>query len=50
MLSEFFGGHIISQNLWPPWSPDLSLPDFYLWGILKENVYKNILHKLEELK
>jgi hypothetical protein len=20
MLSEFFGGRIISQNLWPPWS------------------------------
>jgi hypothetical protein len=32
MLSEFFGGRIISRNLWPPRSPDLSPPNFYLWG------------------
>jgi hypothetical protein len=41
VFSEFFGGRIISRNLWPPRSPDLSPPDFYLWGFLKENVYKN---------
>jgi hypothetical protein len=28
MLSEFFGGRIISRNLWPPRSP----PDIYFWG------------------
>jgi hypothetical protein len=50
MLSEFFGGHIISRNLWLPRSLDLSPPNFYLWGFLKENVYKNNLHTLEELK
>jgi hypothetical protein len=32
MLSEFFGGRIISRNLWPPRSPDLSPPDLYLGG------------------
>jgi hypothetical protein len=32
MSSEFFGGRIISRNLWPPRSPDLLPPDFYLWG------------------
>jgi hypothetical protein len=32
MLSEFFGGRIIPRNLWPPRSPDLSQPDFCLWG------------------
>jgi hypothetical protein len=31
MLSEFLGGRIISRNLCPPRSPDLSPPDFYLW-------------------
>jgi hypothetical protein len=36
--------------LWPPRSPDLSPPDLYLWGLLKENVYKNNPHTLEELK
>jgi hypothetical protein len=34
MLSEFFGGRIISQNLWPLKNLDLSPPDFYLWGFL----------------
>jgi hypothetical protein len=33
-----------------PGSPDLSPPDFYLWGFFKENVYKNNLHTLEKLK
>jgi hypothetical protein len=50
MLSEFFGGCIISRNLWPPRSPDLSPPDLYLWGFLKENMHKNNPQTLEELK
>jgi hypothetical protein len=41
MLSEFFGGRIISRNLLPPRSPDLSPLGFYLWGFLKENVHRN---------
>jgi hypothetical protein len=36
MLSEFFGGRVISRNLWPCRSPDLSPPDFYLWVFLEE--------------
>jgi hypothetical protein len=28
MLNEFFGGRIISRNLWPPQSLDLWPPDF----------------------
>jgi hypothetical protein len=47
---QMCGGHIISRNLWPPQSPDLSPPDLYFCGFLKENVYKNNLHTLEELK
>jgi hypothetical protein len=47
MLREFFGGRIISRNLCPPRSSDLSPPVFYLWGLLKENVYKNNQHTLE---
>jgi hypothetical protein len=31
-------------------SLDLSPPDFYLWVFLKESVYKNNPHTLEELK
>jgi hypothetical protein len=47
MLSEFFGGRIISQNLWPPQSLDLSPSDFCLWGFLKEKVCKNNPHVAE---
>jgi hypothetical protein len=50
MLSEFFGGCIISRNFWPPRSPDLSPSDLYLWVFLKENMYKNNAHTQEELK
>jgi len=27
---------------WPPRSPDLSVPDFFLWGFLKNRVYKHL--------
>jgi len=36
---------------WPPLSPDLSAPDFFLWGYLKSKVYSNRptdLHALKE--
>ncbi|PSN53790.1 hypothetical protein C0J52_06219 [Blattella germanica] len=35
---------------WPPHSPDLSIPDFFLWGYLKQNVYTRRLRTLQELK
>jgi hypothetical protein len=30
MLKQFFDGSIIFENLWPPRSPDLTPPDFFL--------------------
>lgn len=35
---------------WPPRSPDLSPLDFYLWGYLKEAVYKRKPQDIEQLK
>lgn len=35
---------------WPPWSPDLTAPDFFLWSNLRYHVYRNRPHNLEELK
>ena len=35
---------------WPTLSPDLSICDFFLWGYLKEKVFRSQLHNLEELK
>jgi hypothetical protein len=35
---------------WPPRYPDLSVPDFFLWGYLKEKVFAHPLHTIGELK
>lgn len=35
---------------WPPRSPDLSPLDFFLWGALKNKVYKNRSNNRNELK
>jgi hypothetical protein len=41
---------MISNGLWPPRSPDLSLCDFHLWGKLKSDVLANNPHDLEAIK
>ena len=45
---SFFGDRVISKGLWPPRSPDLMPPDYFLWGYLnflwgylKGRVYQN---------
>jgi hypothetical protein len=38
-LREIVGERI--RGLWPPCFPDLSVCDFYLWGKLMRNVYRN---------
>ena len=35
---------------WLPHSPDLSTPDFYLWGLLKDRGYQNNPKTIAELK
>ena len=35
---------------WPPRSPDLTPLDYFLWGYLKERVYKTRLVNIEDLK
>lgn len=35
---------------WPPRSPDLTPPDFFLWGVLKERVYAKKPQTIEDLK
>jgi len=40
-IKSFFDDRIISKALWPPRSPDLSPPDFFLWGTLKRKAYAN---------
>jgi len=40
-IESFFDDQIISKALWPTRSPDLSPPDFFLWGALKGKAYAN---------
>jgi len=46
----FFDDRIISKTLWPPRSPDLSPPDFFLWGALKVKAYANRPRTIQELE
>ncbi|XP_018338846.1 PREDICTED: uncharacterized protein LOC108746522 [Trachymyrmex septentrionalis] len=52
-LKQLFPGRLMSKNgdfEWPPRSPDLTAPDFFLWGYLKSKVYVNKPRTLDELK
>ena len=52
-LDEQFSDRLISRRRdteWSPHSPDLSPPDFYLWGLLKDRVYQNNPKTIAELK
>jgi hypothetical protein len=49
-LKQFFDDRIISKNLWPPRSPDLTPRDYILWGYLKQAVHSSRLQTIEYLK
>jgi len=53
LLRQIFGRRIISRNFeitWPPRSPDLTAPDFFLYGYLKDRVYRNNPRTIQQLK
>jgi hypothetical protein len=50
LLDNVFAERIISKTIWPPRSPDLSPPDFFLWGAMKNSVHSNSPHTIDELK
>ena len=45
-----FHDRIIKRDLWPARSPDMAPCNFYLWGRLKNAMYKTNPCTLEELK
>ena len=52
-LKNNFGTRLVSLKTefeWAPHSPDLSPPDFFLWGYLKEKVFQNSPQTIIELK
>lgn len=59
LLNEHFNSKVIARSFpemfncglaWPPYSPDLSPLDFFLWGFIKDKVYQNNPKNLSELK
>lgn len=53
ILRNMFPGRLISRFgdiNWPPRSPDLTVPDYFLWGYLKSRVYQNKPRTIPELK
>jgi len=52
-LVETFGVRVVSKGgpvAWPARSPDLTYPDFFLWGWLKTEVYRQLPRSLAQLK
>jgi len=49
-IQSFFGDRVISKRLWPPRSPHLKPPDYFLWGYLKGRVYRNKPRTTDALK
>ncbi len=53
LLDREFGERWIGRGgplSWPPYSPDLTPCDFWLWGVLKEQVYAKKIRNLDHLK
>lgn len=58
-IHKHYDGRVIAKGFparhkkgmdWPPYSPDLSPMDYYLWGNVKDKVYKNRPTDLPALK
>lgn len=45
-----YGSHYSGGIDWPPYSPDLNPCDYFLWGYLKDRVYKHRPRTLADLK
>lgn len=53
-LNSTFGskwmGTFSPEICWPPRSPDLTSPDYFLWGYLQSVVYKEMPSNVDDLK
>ena len=49
-IQSFLGDRVISKGLWPPRSPDLTPPDYFLWRYLKGRIYQNEPRTIDALK
>ncbi|KFM70899.1 hypothetical protein X975_03732, partial [Stegodyphus mimosarum] len=52
-LDDHFTGRWIGRGgliPWPPRSPDITPLDFFLWGFVKDNVYRRRVSNMDDLK
>jgi len=49
-IQSFFGNCFISKGLWPSPSPNLTLPDYFLWAYVKGTVHQNKPRTIDTLK
>jgi hypothetical protein len=50
ILREVFGENLIFRGVWPPRSPVLTSPNFFLCSYLKDTVYRSNPRDLKQLK
>ena len=50
LLDDVFADSTICKTIWPPRFPDLSPPDLFLWGAMKNSLYSNNPHIIDDLK
>jgi len=52
VVREMFGTVIsrFGDIAWPARSPDLTVPEFFLWGFLKDRVFRRHIMTIQELK
>ena len=51
VVREMFGTVIsrFGDIAWPAQSPDLTVPDFFLWGFLNDRVFRRRIVTIQEL-
>jgi hypothetical protein len=50
LLRDVFRAGIISKDIWPSQSPDLTPADYHMWEAIKGIIYKASPHTLLELQ
>jgi len=50
MIQTFCKDRLISSDTWPKRSPVLIIPDFFLWGHVKDQVFHDIKRTTDALR
>jgi len=50
LLASKFGRKFLAKGTWPARSPELNPYDYFLWGYLKDRVYKPMPKTLDDMK